>query len=209
MTPDALPLLRAMHLADSAFPSGLFAFSWGLETALTEGHADPRDLTGWITAELHGRWRPFDRVALAGGWRHHGAALADWDALVDASIPAETQRQQSVQAGAALAASARRMGVALDGAHAPVAHGRFLRLSGLDLHDALAVSAMGMARGLASAAVRLGRVGAVAIQRDMLALLPAIAALTDPPAPDALPASFAPLSDIALMRPLSARLFVN
>lgn len=209
MTTDTLSLLTAMHLADSSFPSGLFAFSWGLEAALVEGQASPGDLAGWIGAELHGRWHPFDRVALAGGWRCTGAALPDWDALVDASIPAEAQRQQSLQAGAALAASARRIGLALAEGHAPVVHGRFLRLSGLDLPQALAVSAMGMVRGLASAAVRLGRVGAVAVQRDLLAMLPRIAALTDPPGTDDLPASFAPISDIALMRPPVSRLFVN
>lgn len=209
MTADALPLLTAMHLADSSFPSGLFAFSWGLEAALAEGQADPRNLAGWIGAELHGRWHPFDRVALAGGWRLEGTTLTEWDALVDTSIPAEAQRQQSLQAGAALAASARRIGLPLEDGHAPVVHGRFLRLSGLDLPGALAVSAMGMARGLASAAVRLGRVGAVGVQRDLRALLPHIAALTDPPGPGDLPASFAPISDIALMRPLVSRLFVN
>lgn len=209
MTTDALSLLTAMHLADSSFPSGLFAFSWGLEAALAEGQASPGDLAGWIGAELHGRWHPFDRVALAGGWRCTGAELEDWDALVDASIPAEAQRQQSLQAGAALAASARRIGLALGEGHAPVVHGRFLRLSGLDLPPALAVSAMGMVQGLASAAVRLGRVGAVAVQRDLLAMLPRIAALTDPPGTDDLPASFAPISDIALMRPPVSRLFVN
>lgn len=209
MNTDALPLLTAMHLADSAFPTGLFAFSWGLESALAEGQADPRHLTRWIEAELHGRWHPFDRVALAGGWRLDGAALGDWDALVDASIPAEAQRQQSLQAGAALVASARRMGVALEEGHAPVVHGRFLRLSGLDLSAALAVSAIGMARGLASAAVRLGRIGAVGIQGELLRLLPVISPLTQPPDPAELPGGFSPISDIALMRPISARLFIN
>lgn len=209
MTAEALSLLTALHLADSAFPTGLFAFSWGLEAALAEGQANPHDLVGWITTELNGRWYPFDRIALAGGWHRHGDTLAEWNALVDASMPVEGQRQHSLQAGAALAASARRIGVPMKDGHASVVHGRFLHLTGLDLRAALSVSAIGMARGLTSAAVRLGRVGAVAVQRDLLALLPTIATLIQPPDKDALPASFAPISDIALMRPQETRLFVN
>lgn len=72
--PD-MRLLRALHFADSAFPSGGFAFSWGLETLLAEGRADGRNLRGWIAAELRGRWHQFDRVALAGGFWHSGVAL--------------------------------------------------------------------------------------------------------------------------------------
>lgn len=211
---DAPALLMALHLADSGFPSGLFAFSWGLEAALAEGQADARDLQGWIASELCGRWYPFDRVALAGGWRLRGAALADWNRQIDRAIPAEAQRQQSLQAGAALMTAAARMGIrvdpALDGAgHAPVVHGQILAASGLDLPTALAVSAMATARGMGSAAVRLGRAGAVGVQRDLRDLLPLIADLATPPDPATLPASFAPISDIALMRPLPGRLFVN
>ncbi|CAM3251572.1 urease accessory protein UreF [Paracoccus nototheniae] len=208
-------LLTALYLGDSAYPSGVFAFSWGLEVALAEGQADPHGLADWIGAELSGRWHPFDRVALAGGFRAVGQDLAAWNGLVDEAIPADPQRLQSLQAGAALIASARRMGIDPDAAldpdatHAPVAHGHVLARAGMELAPALAVSGMGMARGLASAALRLGRVGAVAVQRDLRGLIPLIARLATVPDPGDRPASFAPLSDIALMRPLAGRLFVN
>lgn len=212
---QAEALLTALYLGDSAYPSGVFAFSWGLEGALAEGQADPHRLAAWIGAELTGRWHPFDRVALAGGYRAAGADLVAWNRLVDESIPAEPQRQNSMQAGAALMASARRMGIGLDPAldpdatHAPVAHGQVLARAGMDLAPALALSGMGMARGLASAALRMGRVGAVGVQRDLRGLIPLIARLATEPGADDRPASFAPLSDIALMRPLAGRLFVN
>lgn len=208
-------LLTALHLGDSGYPSGLFAFSWGLEVALADGQADPRRLADWIAAELIGRWHPFDRVALAGGYRLAGADLEAWNALVDESLPAEPQRLQSIQAGAALMASAGRMGIVLDPAldpaatHAPVAHGQVLAQAGLELVPSLALSSAGMARGLASAAMRLGRVGAVAVQRDLRGLIPLIARLATVPDAQDRPASFSPLSDIALMRPLEGRLFVN
>ena len=37
MLPDAAMLLRALQYGDSAFPSGGFAFSWGLEGLAADG----------------------------------------------------------------------------------------------------------------------------------------------------------------------------
>ena len=219
MSADPLAVLRALQFADSGFPSGVFAFSWGLEGALAEGRADPRALRDWVRAELHGRWFRAERIAFAGGFRLRGAALRGWFAEVDTLMPVERARQDSVQAGAALFASARALRIGLDpGAvaaeadgtgHFAVVHGHLLAVAGLDLPAALAASAFGMARGAYSVAVRLGAVGAIAMQRDLAALAPEIAGLVQVPAPDALPAGFAPLSDIALMRPRAGRLFVN
>lgn len=215
-----LPLVRAMQLADSGFPSGVFAFSWGLESALADGRVDRHSLSGWVLAELQGRWHGFDRLALAGGFRATGAALGDWFATIDRLMPVERLRGASVQAGEALFASARALRIGLDPAaiaaeraglgHFAVVHGHFLAVSGLDLAAALAVSALAMARGCFSAAVRLGATGAIAMQRELAALTPAIAALAaDLPVPGTLPAGFSPLSDIALMRPRDGRLFIN
>lgn len=214
-----LSVIRAMQLADSSFPSGVFAFSWGLESALADGQVCKVTLPDWIAAELRTRWYRFDRVALAGGHRLTGAALTDWFETVDTLMPAEGPRRDSAQAGDALFASARALRIDLDpGAlaaqsqgtgHFAVAHGVFLRACGLDLANALATSALSMARGAFSAAVRLGVSGAITTQRDLLALAPLIADLATEPEPNALPSGGMPLSDVALMCPRSGRLFIN
>ena len=220
MSAESLPVIRAMQLADSGFPSGVFAFSWGLESALADGQVDRHSLCDWVATELRTRWHGFDRVALAGGHRLSGAALAAWCETIDTMMPVERLRRDSVQAGEALFASARAVRIALDpGAteaeragtgHFPVVHGDFLRACGLDLPTALMTSAYGMARGAFSAAVRLGVSSAIATQRDLLALAPLLAELSaDIPDDDALPSGFMPLSDIALMRPRDGRLFIN
>lgn len=215
----SLATIRAMQLADSGFPSGAFGWSWGLESALADGQVCKRSLADWVALDLRTRWHRFDRVALAGGFRRTGDALAGWFETVDALMPVDRQRRDSTQAGDALFASARALRIAVDpGAlaaqaagvgHFAVAHGTFLRACGLDLGAALETSALSLARGAFSAAVRLGLAGAITTQRDLLALAPLIAELAGPPGPDDLPAGTMPLSDVALMRPRQGRLFMN
>ena len=74
----SLSTIRAMQLADSGFPSGVFAYSWGLEAALADGQVCKRTLSDWVAAELRTRWFRFDRVALAGGHRLASETLTDW-----------------------------------------------------------------------------------------------------------------------------------
>ncbi|MEB3419181.1 urease accessory protein UreF [Salipiger marinus] len=215
----SLSVLRAMQLADSGFPTGGFAFSWGLESAVADGQLDLRSLADWVAVELRSRWHRGDRVALAGGHRYEGAALTRWFDTVDGLMPVDRLRSDSLDAGDALFAAARALRIPMDpGAcaaqaagvgHFAVAHGSFLRRCGLDLLSALAASAFGMARGAFSAAVRLGLAGAISTQRDLLALAPLMAELATAPAPDDLPSGFMPLSDVALMRPRDGRLFIN
>ena len=214
-----LSTIRAMQLADSAFPSGVFAYSWGLESALAEGQVCKRSLAAWVAMELRTRWFRFDRVALARGFDLSGDALTAWFETVDTLMPVERLRRDSAEAGDALFASARALRVTMDpGAldaqargigHFAVAHGVFLRACGLTLTEALETSALGMARGAFSAAVRLGQSGAITTQRELLDLAPLIADLATEPAPDDLPSGFMPLSDVALMRPRDGRLFIN
>src|ERR1700676_5249382 len=63
MTPEAL--LAALHLGDSAFPSGAFAFSWGLEGLAADGLVTAEaDLALLLEDLFVNRWRSFDRIAL-------------------------------------------------------------------------------------------------------------------------------------------------
>lgn len=215
----SLASIRAMQLADSGFPSGVFAYSWGLESALADGQVCKRSLADWVALDLRTRWHRFDRIALAGGFRLTGAALTGWCHTVDALMPVDPQRRDSAQAGDALFASARALRVTMDpGAlaaqaagigHFAVAHGAFLRACGLDLGAALETSALSLARGAFSAAVRLGVAGAITTQRELLALAPLIAELAVPPDARQLPSGAMPLPDVALMRPRQGRLFIN
>ena len=62
---DAASLLATLQQADSFFPAGGVAFSWGLETLVTEGvfRAD-RDLRQLLMGQFEQRWATFDRCAL-------------------------------------------------------------------------------------------------------------------------------------------------
>jgi urease accessory protein len=200
-------LLAALQVADSAFPTGGFAFSWGLETALADGRVDRRSFPLWLETELVQRWRPFDRIAVARAWSGDLAI----DDEIDLLLWAEPLRLRSREAGAALLASAARLGVPAprDELHLPVAQGALFRAMGLTRELALAASAHAAAQALVSAAVRLGAIGALEGQRALAALRPALAEAVAPPEPHEHPAAFAPVSEIAMLRPLAGRLFVN
>ncbi|MEO0678878.1 MAG: urease accessory UreF family protein [Pseudomonadota bacterium] len=216
-------VLAAMQLADSAFPSGAFAYSWGLEAALADGRVDRRGFAAWLEAEMLGRWAPFDRVALAMAHRaaEAGGDPADVDREIDLAFWAEPLRARSAEAGQAFLGAAARLGdgaalalreAALAGeapGHLPAAQGAVFRSMGLDLALALAASAHGAAQSLASAAVRLSLIGALDAQRALIALRPALAEAAGPPPPDQRPAAFSPLAEIAQLRPPPDRLFIN
>lgn len=221
LTPEA-ELVLALQMGDSAYPTGGFAYSWGLETLIADGLVTRRTLPVWARAELEGRWHGVDRIALAGAWRAQDTAgLEAWDGIIDLHLWSELQREQSQQAGAATLAAATRLD--LPGAaamrdsvaanrmagHFAVLTGALYRAAGLRLETALLLSAQGFLRVLLSAAVRLGKAGALEVQAIMTRLAPDLLRLAEPPPPGALPCGFGPLSDIAQMRPRDGRLFVN
>lgn len=222
---DTETLVAAMQFGDGQFPSGGFAFSWGLETLVSEGLIRREGLGAFIASQLEHRWGTFDRVILVLAHRAiDEAELADLDDWVDAFTLAEAQRTGSKRAGRALldtharletpgAASYRARVIAGRGTgHLPVAQGIVLRGAGLSEGAASAVAAYSVVSGFGTAAIRLGLASHLDIQRIMSALRSPIAALVDAPvASRADVSSFVPLSDIALMRhptrPL--RLFSN
>jgi urease accessory protein len=90
--------------------------------------------------------------------------------------------------------------------------GGLFRAIGMDLPEAIAAAGYGTAASLVTAAVRLGRVGAIEGQRSLSGMLPLLAQLAaHPPPPDAVPEAFLPLLDIAAARHTRAgtRLFVT
>jgi len=218
---DATALLAALQVADTAFPSGGFAYSWGLEAAAAEGVVDRASFGDWLEGEMAGRWTGFDRPLVAAAFRAADAeAVLAIDLRADRAFWAETLRRQSAEAGQAFLAAAARLGdpaatalraAALEGrgaVHLPVAQGAVFRSLGLSETLALAASSHAARQSLAGAAVRLGLAGAIEAQRTIARLGPGMSAGLEPPT-DMAPAPFAPLSEIAALRPPETRLFAN
>ncbi len=222
---DASSLLLALQMGDSAFPSGGFGFSWGLETLKHDGLVhDGAGVTAFARAQLRWRWACADRPVL----RAALAAKGDLDRLgaldreVEAMSLAAEQREGSRRLGRALVRShvtmgtpgaaafqaAQRAGRVLG--HLPVAQGVVWGGAGLDVTGAEAVSAFAVAAGIGQAAVRLALVGPVEAQAMIADLRGVIATLLAQPCPER-PHAFVPAAEIAVMRHESgdARLFAN
>ena len=222
-----LPLLRAIWQADAAFPSGAFAFSYGIEGALAlRPDMSLRDFEELCAAVLRQRWASYDRIALLRAFRAGSdlAALAAIDREVEASTVIEVLRSGSRRNGASFLAAHARLGQPLAVAlraqvkagqglgHIAVMQGAVWAALQLEERHAESCSAYTVASGLITAAVRLGTVGALQGQAILQALLPLIEALVAQPFnDDAEFESFIPLLDIAAARHVHAelRLFAN
>lgn len=221
-------LLKTIWQADTAFPSGSFAFSNGLEgTFALSGPMSATELSGFIETVLRGRWASADRVALVRAFRAHDdlAEIARIDALVEAATLVEVTRSGSRRNGAAFLTTHQRLGGSpLAGTlrsalregrllgHLPVMQGAIWRDIGLDEPAAILASGYTTASGLLNAAVRLGIVGAIQAQGILAGQFAVIEeyASGDIPA-DGLPASLLPWHEFAAARQARAdvRLFAN
>lgn len=218
--------LLAMQQADAAFPSGSFAFSNGIEGVVALPFPFDREaLRRHAEVAMRHRWAGLDRIALVRAWRAGDdiARLSEIDDAIEAATVVASFREGSRRAGRALLTSHARLetpgAAALKAAiaerrllgHLPTMQGALFRAAGLPEREALAISAYQAVAGLTSAAVRLGRIGAIDAQAVVRDMLPEIAALTAPEAidPGAGLQSFSPFLDIAAMHSADAafRLF--
>ncbi|MBI6576827.1 urease accessory UreF family protein [Pseudomonas viridiflava] len=114
--------LLAMQQADSFFPTGAVAWSWGLETLKADGHLGPiervpprrrqretrpdrsAEVCGFVEGQLRHRWNSFDRAFLVAAWQSADDLeyLMTLDAQVEALTMAEELRQGSRRVGQAL-----------------------------------------------------------------------------------------------------------
>ena len=212
---DLLALLRGLQFADGQFPSGGFAFSWGVESLAADGLLTRADWPEFLAGQMEHRWAPHDRPLVAHAFRaaRDHAALIELDELTEALSIASAAREGSRRTGAALLGTHARLGTPGAAAyralvmagkapgHLPVVMGVVLAETGLDLPTALAVSAHSTAQSLGSAAVRLGIIGALDAQAALQNIQPRLAELIAAPIPpvDDI-GSFTPLTDIAMMR---------
>ncbi len=221
-----IDLLTVLQHADSAFPSGSFAFSNGIEgLASLNAPLDRDGLQNVVTMFLHHRWATSDRVALTLAHRTDGDLdrVMEVDRAIEAATLCEPLRAGSKRNGNALLAAHVRLqthgAVALrtliaDGkahGHLPVVQGFVWRARGMSEPDAVAVSGYSTAAGLVAAAVRLGRIGAVEAQTVLASVLVTVADLLAPVTPAAEIMSFMPWVDAAASRHARAhmRLFAS
>jgi urease accessory protein len=220
-------LLVALQNADSQFPSGGFAFSQGLEaSSQLIDRLGPCSFEDFLDAQLRHRWAGADRVALTRAFRLAGdlTKLMELDLEVEASTFIEGLRAGSRRNGAALLTTHSRIGTAgaaeyraLIGegkalGHLAVVQGLLWQALGLDEATAVAMGGYQAAASLATAAVRLGLVGAIQSQALLAKALPVIAEVSSTLVADGEPLrSFTPLAEIAVALHGSSgqRLFSN
>ena len=221
---DAATLLRALQYADSFFPAGGTALSWGVEPLVSDGEIDGlAQLKQFVSGQLRHRWATFDRWVLH---KVHGAELGEIariDALVQSMSLAKALREGSLRSGQALLGIHSRLGlkdtrqyremIAAGEAfgHLAVMQGFIFDRLGLPLDAVEAISAHVMVTGFASSAVRLSHIGAADAQelirhgRETAEELMRSECLGD------LPSAFQPCVEIACMRheARASRLFSN
>jgi urease accessory protein len=225
--PETQSLLGALQFADSFFPSGSIAFSWGLETLRTDGEiVSVEQVTQFLEGQLVQRWSTFDAPVLVAAMRANGRLdrLADLDELVEAMTLATELREGSRRAGTSLlkvhvglgtpGAAEYREAVAQRKArgHLPVVQGMLWKATGLSEQACRAVSAHTLCTGIVGAALRLGMIGHLDAQKALLQVRPALLELLRLPAQEAEEVyAYTPHAEIAAMRHevQDSRLFAN
>lgn len=217
MTAKTDTLIRLLQVSDTSFPSGAFAFSSGMETLVNEGRVtNAADISAVLTGQILPRWASFDRPFLVAA--HAAHADPDQVAEIDARCHAQNTADR-------LAEAARRIGNSLLSVHARIgtpgtaaylAAIRAPHLQGTRGYEPVVQGLIGGGLGLSqaqtelgglhsvtmaivSAAVRLGRLGAIEAQAILAAATPKMAEILDAAAP-ARAGSFSPLVEIAALR---------
>ena len=177
------------QIVDSAFPTGAFAHSWGLEAAWQQGEVNDLDaLRAFLEASI--QQAGYASLPLVNDAYRSPEQLEALDALADAFLlNTVTNRASRIQGrtllgtagriwpSAALAALQTRADATC--AHVAPLSGATFRAIGLSLSTAQKVVLYATARGVLSAAVRLGIAGSFEAQRMQYECGPRLDRLAD------------------------------
>lgn len=211
------PLQRLMAWLSPSFPTGAFAWSAGLETAIAERSvADAAMLQDWLLGALRHGGQRTDAILLAHAHRAAGnsAALSDLADLAIALTPARERLEETLAIGEAFvrAASAWPVPVTLPApCPYPIAVGATAAAHRIGLLDTLLAFVSSQVMGQISVGVRLVPIGQSAGLGVLAALEPEVAHLAEAAATASLDdiGTIAYAADIAQMRheALGVRIF--
>ena len=198
--PAPADLLALQQMFSPAFPVGGFAWSQGLEAAISAGAVrDGAGLAGWVAAVLARGSGRADAIVLAHA-RRPGADVAALDDLARALAPSAERLAETVETGRAFAAAAGAMtGQALPPLALPVVAGLATRPLRVGTPLVLGFWLHALAAQLVSAAVRFVPLGQTEGQRVLAGLAPLIGRVAAEAAEAPLDAiaSFTPGADLA------------
>ena len=211
------------QLIDSAFPSGGFAHSGGLEAALQHGHVTDGDSAHAFARQALAQCGRSALPIVTAAHRHHDS-LGELDHLSDVFLSNPVANRASRAQGRALLLSVARSFPGTDvetlgtririegmaGHYAPL-FGRLFSVLGIDMADTQRAYLFVSARGVSAAAVRLGIMGAFeaqAMQAELTAHIDSVVRDCGELSPDDI-AQTAPLIDLfqATQDRLYSRLF--
>jgi urease accessory protein len=218
----ATPLLAALQLGDSAFPSGAFTQSYGLETLVAERAVSTAvDVEAVLSTHLRHRLAKADLPALLAAHRAAAEDNVDLVLRIDAALTAikmtREERQASHRMGARLMTEAMRLAphpiLESSPQNAALAFALAGLAMGLSARDSAFTYAYSFASSLVSASMRLLRIGHGEAQAVLRRSHPAIEQAVDDA--DKVPwdalCPYAPRLEMAAARHerLTARLFAS
>ena len=166
---------QGWQVVDSAFPVGVFAHSWGLEAAWHAGYVDSdATLQQFLKASI--QQTGWSMLPLLNSAYREPTRLNELDTLADAFLTNSVTNRASRVQGRTLVTTASRVWpsqaltdlertAANGSAHVAPLSGVVFRIIGLPHEIAQKAMLYGAARGILSAAVRLGAVGSYQAQR--------------------------------------------